>query len=43
MQKAKRIFIVADVTYNPVKMFVNAMRKLTKGFIRLGPVMQSKI
>ena len=36
MQKPKRIFIVADVGYNPVKMFLNAMRKLGKGFVRLG-------
>ena len=36
MHKAKRIFIVADISCNPVKMFVNAMRKLSKGFIRLG-------
>ena len=36
MQKVKRIFIVADIGYKPVKMFVNAMRKLAKGFIRLG-------
>lgn len=36
MKKVKRIFIVADVGYNPVKMFLNATRKLAKGFIRLG-------
>ncbi len=36
MKKVKRIFIVADAGYNPVKMFVNAMRKLGKCFIRLG-------
>jgi len=36
MSKSKRIFIVADISYNPVKMFVNAMRKLAKGLIRLG-------
>ena len=36
MGKAKRIFIVADISYNPVKMFVNETGKLAKGFIRLG-------
>ena len=36
MPKAKRVFIVADMGYNPVKMFLNATRKLAKGFIRLG-------
>jgi len=36
MSRAKRIFIVADITYNPVKMFIDQTRKLAKGFIRLG-------
>jgi spore maturation protein CgeB len=36
MSKAKRIFIVADIVYNPAKMYLNAMRKLAKGWIRLG-------
>ncbi len=36
MNKSKRIFIVADIVYNPVKMYLNAMRKLAKGWIRLG-------
>ena len=36
MQKLKRIFIVADISYKPIKMYLNAMRKLAKGFIRLG-------
>jgi len=36
MNNVKRIFIVADITYSPVKMFLNAMRKLSKGFVRLG-------
>ena len=35
MNKSKRIFIVADIVYNPVKMYLNAMRKLAKGWIRL--------
>jgi len=36
MSNLKRILIVAEVGYNPVKMFLNATRKLAKGFIRLG-------
>jgi len=36
MPKAKRIFIVADISYKPVKMFLNPAPKLAKGFIRLG-------
>lgn len=31
-----RIFIVADILYKPSKMYLNAMRKLAKGWIRLG-------
>ncbi len=36
MQKAKRIFIVADIKHKPIKMFLEPMPKLAKGFIRLG-------
>ncbi|MGD2093734.1 MAG: glycosyltransferase [Phycisphaerales bacterium] len=36
MQKIKRILIITDIGYNPVKMFLNQMHKLSKGFIRLG-------
>lgn len=36
MNKAKRIFIVADVKNNPIKMFLDQMPKLAKGFVRLG-------
>ncbi len=36
MHKPKRIFIVADIVYKPAKMYLNAMRKLAKGWIRLG-------
>ncbi len=36
MHKPKRIYIVADIVYNPAKMYLNAMRKLAKGWIRLG-------
>ena len=36
MQKAKRIFIVGDIKHKPVKMFLDPMPKLAKGFIRLG-------
>lgn len=36
MAKAKRILIIADINYNPVKMPLNQMPKLAKGFIRLG-------
>ena len=36
MSKAKRIFIVADISSKPVKMFLDQMPKLAKGFIRLG-------
>ena len=36
MGKAKRIFIVADVGSKSVKMFLNQMPKLSKGFVRLG-------
>lgn len=36
MSKAKRVFIVSDITYNPVKMFLNQTNKFAKGFIRLG-------
>lgn len=36
MSKPKRICIVADIVYNPAKMYLNAMRKLAKGWIRLG-------
>lgn len=36
MQKIKRILIITDISYNPVKMFLNQMHKLSKGFIRLG-------
>jgi hypothetical protein len=34
--KVKRIFIVADVTYNPIKMFLSPLPKSVKGFIREG-------
>lgn len=36
MAKAKRIFIVADISSKSIKMFLNQMPKLAKGFIRLG-------
>lgn len=36
MAKAKRIFIVADISSKPIKMFLNQMPKLAKGLIRLG-------
>jgi glycosyltransferase involved in cell wall biosynthesis len=36
MSKAKRIFIVADVSSKSIKMFLNQMPKLAKGLIRLG-------
>ncbi len=36
MQKAKRIFIVADIKHKPIKMFLDPMPKFAKGFIRLG-------
>jgi len=36
MQKSKRIFIVADLSSSPIKMFLHHARKLAKGFIRLG-------
>jgi hypothetical protein len=36
MPNSKRILIVGDVSYNPVKMFLSQVMKLTKGFIRLG-------
>lgn len=36
MQKIRRILIITDISYNPVKMFLDQMHKLSKGFIRLG-------
>jgi glycosyltransferase involved in cell wall biosynthesis len=36
MAKAKRIFIVADIKYKPIKVFVDQIPKLAKGFVRLG-------
>jgi hypothetical protein len=33
---SKRILIVADISYNPVKMFLDQTYKLAKGFIRTG-------
>jgi len=36
MLKSLRIFIVTDISYNPVKMFLDQMHKLSKGFVRLG-------
>ncbi|MHC4571361.1 MAG: glycosyltransferase family protein [Planctomycetota bacterium] len=36
MAKPKRIFIVADIKHKPIKMFIDPMPKLAKGFIRLG-------
>jgi len=36
MGKIKRIFIVADISFKPIKMFLDQMPKLAKGFIRLG-------
>jgi hypothetical protein len=36
MSKAKRILIVADISLKPIKMFLDQMPKLAKGFIRLG-------
>lgn len=36
MHKPKRIFIVADIKYKPIKIFVDQIPKLAKGFIRLG-------
>jgi hypothetical protein len=36
MNRPKRIFIIADIGYNPVKMYLNTMRKFAKGWIRLG-------
>jgi hypothetical protein len=36
MSKSKRIYIVADIRQKPIKMFLDQMPKLAKGFIRLG-------
>jgi hypothetical protein len=36
MPNTKRIFIVSEVSHQPVKMFRNQSLKLAKGFIRLG-------
>ena len=36
MTKVNRIFIVADVSHKPIKMFLDQMHKLAKGFVRLG-------
>lgn len=36
MIKPKRIFIIADIGYSPAKMYLNAMRKFAKGWIRMG-------
>ncbi len=36
MKNGLRIFIVTDLSHKPVKMFLNQMPKLAKGFIRLG-------
>jgi len=36
MAKAKRIFIITDISSKPIKMFLNQMPKLSKGFVRLG-------
>jgi spore maturation protein CgeB len=36
MSKPKRIVIISDVKPTPMKMFVDQIPKLTKGFIRLG-------
>jgi len=36
MHKTKRIFIVSDIKYKPIKVFVDQVPKLAKGFIRLG-------
>jgi len=36
MHTAKRILIAADITHKPIKMFLEQMSKLAKGFIRLG-------
>jgi glycosyltransferase involved in cell wall biosynthesis len=36
MNKVKRIFIVADINYNPVKLFLDQTHKLAKGLMCLG-------
>lgn len=36
MGKARKILILSDAGYNPVKMFLDQVPKLAKGFIRLG-------
>ena len=36
MNKAKRIFMIADIRDNPTKLFLNRVRQLAKGFIRQG-------
>jgi len=36
MGKAKRILLVADIKYKPIKVFVDQIPKLAKGFVRLG-------
>jgi hypothetical protein len=36
MPKVKRIFIVADISHQPVKLLRNQAMKMAKGFIRLG-------
>jgi len=36
MAKARRVFIVSDISHKPIKMFLNQMPKLAKGFMRLG-------
>jgi hypothetical protein len=36
VNKSRRIFIIADITHKPAKMFLNQAPKLGKGLIRLG-------
>jgi len=36
MNKVRKILIVSDASYNPIKMYLDQMPKLAKGFIRLG-------
>jgi hypothetical protein len=36
MEKVRKILIISDSSYKPVKMFLDQMPKLAKGFIRLG-------
>jgi len=36
MNKIRKVLILSDTNYNPIKMYLDQMPKLAKGFIRLG-------